>query len=115
MAKILVVDDDEMSLEFLKIFLESEGHEVKAASNLKDTAEMCAQFIPDILISDLNLGDESGEFVIEHVKSLNGEAGVILITGYDKTFLNGSNIAYDHLLKKPVDLNDLQKIILDLS
>ena len=115
MAKILVVDDDVLSLEFLNIFLESEGHQVNIAVNLTEAYAFCASDVPDILISDLNLGDESGESIVKHAKETNDKLKVILITGYDKVHLSGLDIAYDYLLTKPVDLNKLQEFISQLN
>lgn len=111
MAKILVVDDDALSLEFINIFLESEGHTVAIAVNLSEAFEAAKLAVPDILITDLNLGEESGQDVIKHVKELNKSVKTIVITGYDKNYLHDQHIEYDHLVTKPVDLNELQKLL----
>lgn len=110
MSNILVVDDDVMSLEFLKIFLEGEGHVVVTAEDMKAVSESIDSFQPKILICDLNLGDESGEDIITFVRAAKPDVTVILITGYDRQNIS-KEIKYDFLMTKPVDLSALQNYL----
>lgn len=52
MAKILVVDDDELSRSMLELMLHNQGHDLLTASNGADALTCARQELPDLMITD---------------------------------------------------------------
>jgi putative two-component system response regulator len=52
-AKILVVDDDELSARFLRRWLTREGHHVETVTRGADALETCRTSPPDLILLDL--------------------------------------------------------------
>src|SRR5690349_18040673 len=58
--RILVVDDDSSIRETVTLILESEGFEVLAAADGVEGLNSLSKFLPDLIISDLNMPRMSG-------------------------------------------------------
>jgi DNA-binding response OmpR family regulator len=57
---ILVVEDDEQIAELMRDFLEAEGFRVRLAGSGRETSEDLEQGLPDLVLLDVMLPDESG-------------------------------------------------------
>jgi len=62
--KILVVDDDDVTLKILDSRLTSEGFEVYKAQNGEEAVEKARKIIPDLIIMDIMLPDIDGSEAI---------------------------------------------------
>jgi two-component system OmpR family response regulator len=69
--KILLVDDDVQALEWYEYQLLDYGCEVVTTISGKDALELFVSFKPDVIISDLNLHDISGNELIKRIRELN--------------------------------------------
>lgn len=58
--RILVVDDEESIRELFARLLQNEGYEVASAENGFDALLKLKQFVPEVIISDLNMPKMSG-------------------------------------------------------
>ncbi|MEO1022069.1 MAG: sigma-54 dependent transcriptional regulator [Bacteroidota bacterium] len=79
---IIVVDDDELLLEFIEEILSSAGYKVSAFGNPETAMAQLAQDPVDLVISDVKMNEMTGDEVLNHVKKHHTETGVILITGF---------------------------------
>ncbi|MDD5596641.1 MAG: PAS domain S-box protein [Victivallaceae bacterium] len=60
-SNILVIEDDPVSILYLKEILESSGADYKTAGSYRQMQEICdAGFIPDIALIDISLPEEDG-------------------------------------------------------
>lgn len=59
-ASILVVEDDEQIAELMRDFLEAEGFRVRHAGSARETSEQLELEVPDLVLLDVMLPDESG-------------------------------------------------------
>ena len=57
---ILVVEDNQLNRELLCDWLEVEGYEVWAATDLRASYEVFSKRLPDAILLDINLGAENG-------------------------------------------------------
>ena len=112
MANILIVDDDPMSIEFLKIFLEGEGHTTDVALSAHEAIDKIKVSLPEVLLTDLNLGDTSGEEIINYLIENDYQIKIIIMSGYGKSHINSKDLKYDFLITKPVDLNKLNELLI---
>jgi len=60
MAKILVVDDEQLTLEMLSTFLRLIGHQAITALSARQTWDKLAYEEPDLILLDIMLPDDSG-------------------------------------------------------
>ncbi|ACZ41475.1 response regulator receiver protein [Thermobaculum terrenum ATCC BAA-798] len=54
-GRILLVEDSLPTLLFLSDVLEDEGYEVKALSESSEVLKVVGEFMPDVIISDINM------------------------------------------------------------
>lgn len=115
---ILWVEDEEIlresGLEFLKIL----GHNGQTASNGNEALKLLKENNYDIVITDIGMPEMSGWQLAENINNnFYGEVKLIIMTGWgaeiDNEELNKHNIS--GLLNKPFKLNDLRKIIAEVS
>jgi two-component system, cell cycle response regulator DivK len=57
---VLVVEDNQPNRELLCDWLEVEGYEVWSAADLKTSFGIFPRRLPDVVLLDINLGDENG-------------------------------------------------------
>jgi len=68
MAKVLVIEDDALLLDFLKESLKREGFEVETANNGNKGVKYAREKRPDIIISDINMPGLSGHEVLTELQ-----------------------------------------------
>ncbi len=75
MARVLVVDDDELLVELVTFTLESHGHEVLAAEDGTEAIEIATREKPDVVVLD---GMMPGADGLDVLRQLRREAGMTL-------------------------------------
>ncbi|MGL5059898.1 MAG: ATP-binding protein, partial [Microcoleus sp.] len=65
--RVLVVDDEVDSREFLSFVLVEYGAEVKAVASAAEAVEATADFVPDVLVSDIGMPEEDGYSLLERL------------------------------------------------
>jgi len=112
-GNILIIDDNNDLLEYLKDFFMIYNYEVILAETGNEGIEKFRQYRPDIVISDMRLPDKNGNIVVKEIKEMDKDVPIIIITGYsDKQLILSAmrNGALD-LLKKPFKPKDLRYLI----
>ncbi|MBE9039045.1 ATP-binding protein [aff. Roholtiella sp. LEGE 12411] len=84
--KILVVDDDTDSRDFISFVLSEEGADVIAVSSAMKALQALAESKPDVLLSDIGMPDMDGYMLIRQVRTWLPEQGgqipAIALTAY---------------------------------
>lgn len=101
-ARILVVDDDEAVLEFLKKVLELDGHQIEISEHGVHAMELVATRPFDLLIVDKNLPGMNGLEFIAIARRAAGEVPAILITAYPEPILTPT-VKLQGYLSKPFE------------
>ena len=112
-TKILIVDDELIMRESLAGWLERDGHSVQTAPSGEDALEKLKDTRFDILLVDIKMEGISGLDVLRHVKEIDPDVAVVMITAYGSipTAIDAmKNGAYDYMLK-PFDPNELGALI----
>ncbi|MDZ8140142.1 MAG: ATP-binding protein [Nostoc sp. DedQUE04] len=73
--KVLVVDDDIDSRDFVAFVLEQDGAFVMAVSSAEEALQTLAEFKPDVLVSDISMPDMDGYMLIHEVRTRTAEQG----------------------------------------
>ena len=92
MYEILVVDDEPMIREGLKMALEFEGHKAMTACDGNEAKMLLNQKKPDLIITDIIMPESDGIEIICAVKERNPDIKILAISG------GGRISAQDHLL-----------------
>jgi two-component system response regulator AtoC len=110
---ILIVDDEILTLNNLKKFLEKEGYEIYLAENGEKALEITSRIKPDLILLDLMLPGISGVEVLRQVKEKEPNTVIIMMTAYEiiEKAVEAMKLgAYDYLLK-PFPLSELKNSI----
>jgi two-component system chemotaxis response regulator CheY len=81
MSRILLVDDDELLRNMLRIFLEKMGHIVMEARNGKEAVRLFETEPPDLVLTDLVMPDQDGLETIPAMRRLRPEIKIIAMSG----------------------------------
>ena len=79
---ILLIDDDESLLRVTEYNLSSAGFNVISANNGKDGVEAFQEHQPDLVITDVQLGDTDGIELLKQFKEQEPDIPVIIITAF---------------------------------
>ena len=74
-AHVLIVDDEREIRELLTDALSLDGINVSSAASGKEALDLCRTQCPDLVVTDLLLGDCTGLDVIERLRRLRGDVG----------------------------------------
>lgn len=109
-ARILVADDEENVAISIRAILEMDHHDVDVVFSGAEAIERIAATDYDVVLTDLRLGDISGQDVLAAVKKHRPEAVSVMLTGYaslESAVAALREGAYDYLIK-PSDPEELR-------
>ncbi len=112
--KVLIVEDDDSSYEFLKIILENKGINIIRAPNGKDAIRLCKlKKDISIVLMDVNMPELNGYEATKKIKKLRPKLPVIAQTAYalsgDKE--KALKAGCDDYITKPINKNELYHLI----
>lgn len=82
MARILVVEDEEHSVQALARYLGDNGHRVVTAARASEALDRAAKLHPEVLLTDLFLlGDRGGDEVARELLEADPGLKVIVMSG----------------------------------
>jgi len=107
--RIIVAEDEEITLKHLVYTLKKEGYDVTGTRNGREALEQISRDRYDVLITDIKMPEMNGIELLGKVKEKNPEIEVLVITGFGSI---GSAVeamkkgAYEYITK-PFDLDEL--------
>ncbi len=112
--RVLVVDDNRDAAGALKLLLESDGHEVRIATDGVSGLAAAREYKPDYLLLDIGLPRLNGYDLAARLRADPELKHVVIVavTGYGQAHDRARTAAagFDHHFVKPVDLSSLQEI-----
>lgn len=81
MAKILLVEDDNLVRDMLTQVLKRSSHEVLCAADGEEASELLKKESPDIMVTDIIMPKKSGITLISEVKNRHPNLEIIAISG----------------------------------
>jgi DNA-binding LytR/AlgR family response regulator len=111
--KTIIIDDELSAILLLEeLLLKIDGVKVVGnANDIKKGVNTILNLRPDIVFLDIRLNDEKGFDLIKELKNYDFEPLIVMVTGYDQFVLDAIKAgAFDYLLK-PVDPDELIKVI----
>jgi two-component system, OmpR family, response regulator len=106
---ILLVDDDPAMRQVVANYLEEHNMRVVAAGRRQDVTRLFAAREPDLVILDLQLGQEDGLDLLREIRS-SSDVPVIITTGHRRDEIDrvvGLELGADDYVTKPFGLREL--------
>lgn len=116
-SSILVVDDEEDIVAIYKEFIEQIGYDTTCFTSPLLALEHYKQFHKkySLIITDMKMPQMNGIEFADKIRRLDHRVKIYLITAYEITDTKDHNVSgkanFDVILKKPIDLLELQKRI----
>jgi two-component system response regulator HydG len=110
--KILIVDDETITLKNLVHVMEKEGYEVVGVSSGPKALKILEEQEFDIVLTDIKMKKVDGIDILKRCKELYPDTEVIMITGYatvEAVVSTIKNRAFD-CIAKPFDLDEIRKV-----
>jgi DNA-binding response OmpR family regulator len=114
MKKILVVEDDDVERELVRMTLEREGHRVLVADNGARGFELAMEERPDLIVTDVWMPTADGVYLIRRVRSTPELAStpILVTTGFGTGSASVSlGQGADAFEPKPLDPDSLRESV----
>lgn len=107
-ARILIIEDDEGILKFLRRGLAYEGYEIDVATDGKTGLAIARDNPPDLVVLDLMLPGMDGLEVGRRLRA-GGDVPILILTAKDSVSdrVTGLDMGADDYMVKPFDLDEL--------
>jgi two-component system KDP operon response regulator KdpE len=106
--RILVVDDEERMVRFIRLNLEHDGFQVVEAFNGQQAMDRLRETLPDLVLLDVMLPDIDGFEVLRLIRE-NNDVPVIMLTakGEEDDRVQGLELGADDYVTKPFSPREL--------
>lgn len=110
---IVLVDDDQDTLEVISTFLESRGHSVQPCTDGHQALEALREPNFDLVISDVQMAGMNGFELLKAVRKLFPDIGFVLMTAYDERYpiSEALEAGADGYISKPFSLSHFSLIL----
>lgn len=111
--KVLIVEDEKTTREYLQKLLLSKSYECKIAANGQEALVIHDQFDPDIIISDIQMPTMSGLEMLEKIRTKKSDTIVIMTTAHslEDNTIQALRLGANNYLKKPIQDDDILNIL----
>lgn len=108
LKKILVIDDEPIVRDTIKLFLETEGYSVITAEDGRDSINKTREHNPSLIITDIVMPNMEGLETIRHYKKTNPNISIMAISGAasfkgDMYLELAGKLGADCAISKPID------------
>lgn len=112
-VRILVVDDDEMVRETLRLLLQVDQHVVESAGNASQALGLFRPGKFDLVITDYNMAGMKGDQLAAAIKALAPTQPILMLTGYGESFQTQPGLLknLDGVIPKPFRIETLREAI----
>jgi PAS domain S-box-containing protein len=119
--RVLVVDDDRDTREYLTAVLENCGARVRSAVAAREAFRLLEESRPEVIVSDIGMPGEDGYQLIRRVRKLSKERGgqtpAVALTAYarEEDRVKAFRAGFQMHLAKPVEPDDLVTVVASLA
>ncbi|MGO4541484.1 response regulator [Paenibacillus sp. YIM B09110] len=108
--KVLIVDDQNGIRILLMEVFSSEGYDTFQASNGKLALEIVKRDAPDLVLLDMKIPGMDGLEILKHVKTINRDIKVIMMTAYGELDMikEATDLGALMHFTKPFDIDEMR-------
>ncbi len=112
-VRILIIDDEKITLRNLEHILKKEGYSVKTTSSGQNGLKLISSQTFDIVLTDLKMERVDGMQILKRTKEISPDTEVIMITGYAtvESAIEAMKYGAYHYLTKPFKLDEVRKVV----
>ena len=109
MAKILLIEDDELLAASVKKYLQNRGHEIEWVADGKEGLDRLRFYQYDLAILDWQLPSMDGPNVVKEYRNQGGVCPVLMLTGNSavEQRITGLDSGADDYLTKPFSIEEV--------
>jgi len=113
---ILYVEDEVVILNSVAMILENRVKRVFTAQNGEEGLRLFNKFHPDVVLADISMPVMDGLVMARKIKAIEPSTIIIVLSAFDKkeNLLEAINVGVDRFLPKPLNYDNLLRIINDL-
>ena len=114
MVKLLIVDDDLPTTDFLNCYLGKRDYEIFIATDGENALSIVKEKQPNIILLDIKMPGTSGITVLKQIKEINKNAKVIMMTAVkDEAMIElAKEYGASDYITKPFSLEHLEKDVM---
>ena len=117
--KAVIIDDEFYVIEGMKKILDWESYGIEIAGTASDGCEgleIVEKINPDIIITDIRMGNMDGLEMIEALRKRNFCGKIIILSGYQEFEYaqRAINNGVTRYILKPIDVSEFEKLIGDI-
>ena len=119
--RVLLVDDDQDTLQVLSVMLADSGAKVQVAASAAEALEILEWYRPDVLVSDLAMPNEDGYSLIAKIRSLEtekeGQLPAVALTSHTRIEERARALSagFNMFVPKPIEPTELVSAIANLA
>jgi DNA-binding NtrC family response regulator len=112
-ARVLIIEDDRDSAEFLKLLVEPRGYLVRTAGTGQEARDSLTTWRPELVLMDMMLPDAQGLDLLRHFRETSPETQIIMVTGYGSVpkAVEAMEAGAFSFIEKPVDVGILMAML----
>lgn len=103
MARILVVEDDDLLALTICDLLEAEGHVTMLAADGEEALAELGRRVPDLVVTDYRMPRMDGEALVNAIRrdSRLSHLRIVMVSSYTLDHLRARHVAVDAYVQKP--------------
>jgi len=111
--RILVVDDEPLVCDALRMMLNFDGHEVQTAHSAREALALFAPGKFDVIITDFEMPQMKGDEFATTIKARDPHQPVVMITAYAELLQSSKRplAGVDFMISKPFLLENLREAL----
>lgn len=114
MAKVLVIEDDQATQDFLEAVLLKDGHDIVKALDGNTALELAESETPDLVLSDLMLPEPPSDVeLLKAVREILPNTPIVVISGYPSSdrIEECEELGVTDFLTKPFEIPFVRDIV----
>lgn len=109
MARLVIVDDDPATLEWMSAALGARGHEVRAFTSPREALSQLGEFTPDLIVSDILMPEIDGLTFAKLVRRCHGTP--VMFVSVAKREAEAVLAAAVGYVQKPATIGDVREAV----
>ena len=115
--RILVVDDEPLVLDSIRMLFELDGHQVETANNPRAALKNFAPGKFDLVVTDFQMPDMVGTEFVRAIRELSPGQRILMISAYTESLTQSGRTpeGVDMIINKPFSLAALRQALANLT
>lgn len=113
-ARILVVDDEPVVVEFVERVLQTAGYDIMTATSGDAALKLCTERgLPDLLVTDMKMPRMEGDELASKLRQRDPDLKVLYLTGFADLLFKNKELLWDGeaYLEKPCTIDGLLEAV----